>query len=669
MKTYVNYNDGRWKKYKIDFEKIAAAAGPKNPNAEVSIILTNDAEIHALNRQYRNIDKPTNVLSFELGDADLLGDIYISLDTVRAQAREMGISVADHTAHMVVHGVLHLQGYDHIDDADAEKMEKRETEILKKFGIKNPYATDTCTYSRCDACPGDVLFAWLRRMSPRPGSIAEAVLLAVCGAIAALGFAPFNMWYMTVLGIGTAYWMLGRAADKNGFIRGWLRAAPFGAAYAVAMFGWALHSIYVVPELADRFAIWTLPGVIGFAIAGAIIFGLPFACTMRAARSGAARPFVFAGFWTLVLWMREWVLTGFPWNPVANITLGAGVIANSMSLWGALGLTFIIVGLIAATVEILRDRKCAMCWIRWAAFVLLFVVGAVVGRQNIIASARGVDTDVNIIRIVQPAKDQSEKMNYSSRADRLRAAEQTVDELVAMASGPGNPDIIIFPETTYPFAIVDTEMPMAAQIGKNIVIGAMSYVDGRVYNSLAYADASGQIRHLYHKSHLVPFGEYAPLGGLLPSPSDLSRGSGAALISADVRGGKFTFAPAVCYEIIFSDSLLPRGASADAIINITNDTWFGRTPGVYQHLDMVRRYAIESGLPVVRANYSGISAFVAADGAVTSEIGVGVRGVLDGFVWGAHETPYRRIGRDLWMIIILGFACTGALFAGARRRD
>ena len=135
MHVYVNYNDKRWKKYDIDFMRIANAAGPSNKNAEVSITLVDDKTIHKLNKQYRGIDKPTNVLSFELGDDLLLGDIYISLDTVKREADAVGISVAEHTAHMVVHGMLHLQGYDHISDDEAEKMESKEVAIMKKIKI------------------------------------------------------------------------------------------------------------------------------------------------------------------------------------------------------------------------------------------------------------------------------------------------------------------------------------------------------------------------------------------------------------------------------------------------------------------------------------------------------------------------------------------------------
>ena len=118
---------------------------------------------------------------------------------------------------------------------------------------------------------------------------------------------------------------------------------------------------------------------------------------------------------------------------------------------------------------------------------------------------------------------------------------------------------------------------------------------------------------------------------------------------------------------IFSDSLVPDDAGGlFAIVNITNDNWFGNTPGVYQHLDMVRRYAIESGLPIVRANYSGISAFVGADGEVISSLPVGDKGVLDGIVFGAHITPYRIIGLNGWMIIILLVSTVGLMLWGKK---
>ena len=246
----------------------------------------------------------------------------------------------------------------------------------------------------------------------------------------------------------------------------------------------------------------------------------------------------------------------------------------------------------------------------------------------------------------------------SSREEARNIANQKIRDLFIWATEDKTlePDIIVFPETTYPYTMVDNSFPFSSILNTNVVIGANSYENGKFYNSMIVADKSGSVQHLYSKSHLVPFGEYGPFGGLVPTPANLSSGNGKELITINTNRGKFTFAPAICYEIIFSDSLIPNGTLPDAIINITNDTWFGTTPGVYQHLDMVRRYAIESGIPVVRANYSGISAFVAPDGNIISALPVGQNGSLDGFVWGTHHTPYRMFGRNLWMIFILMFS-------------
>ncbi|WP_203310353.1 rRNA maturation RNase YbeY [Sphingomonas beigongshangi] len=120
---------------------------------EISLRLTADDEVHALNRQYRGKDKPTNVLSFPMVQADLidtvsqnsddgellLGDIVLAHGVCVAEAAERGISVTDHATHLMVHGVLHLLGYDHIEDDEAEGMEEIERQALAALGIADPY--------------------------------------------------------------------------------------------------------------------------------------------------------------------------------------------------------------------------------------------------------------------------------------------------------------------------------------------------------------------------------------------------------------------------------------------------------------------------------------------------------------------------------------------------
>lgn len=113
--------------------------------AEVTVVLTDDAEQHELNKQWRGFDKSTNVLSFPQLEpftpvVGLVGDITLARETVEAEAAEMGITLEAHFTHLVVHGFLHLLGYDHIEEADAVKMESLETKILARLGIADPYA-------------------------------------------------------------------------------------------------------------------------------------------------------------------------------------------------------------------------------------------------------------------------------------------------------------------------------------------------------------------------------------------------------------------------------------------------------------------------------------------------------------------------------------------------
>ena len=657
MKIYINYDDERWRKYKIDFNKIAnAAALHVGKDAEVSIVLTNDAKIHQLNKTYRNIDKPTNVLSFELDDDILLGDIYISFDTVLRECKDENISFEDHAAHMIVHGVLHLQGYDHISDKDAKIMENKEINILKNIGIKNPYKAESNACSDLSCCPGNKIFLWLKRFKIKENSIWQYIIMALLGGIAALGFAPFHIWWATLIAVAAAYKLSINVTHNITTLKAFLRILPFSAAYALAMFWWVVNSIYVVPELTAQFAIWTIPALLGIALLGGVVFSIPFVVVMRVRTVPACRAFLFAATWGLILWFREWLLTGFPWNPIANILMPSQLLSNSMSLWGALGTSFVVLGLIASIIELVNLRKSKIGWVTFIIFLVLAFIGSTYGYVNVKKSKQITSTSP-IIRVVQPARSAVQKATHS-REEAIQNATENVRVLIDLASSAGAPDLIVFPETSYPFVVLKgDDMPLAEVLNNNVIIGATTYSDNNMYNSMIVSTSNGEIQKVYSKSHLVPFGEYRPFGDIIPTPGQLEKGFGPEIININIKDHSFKFAPAICYEIIFSDSLVPKGEHPDAVINITNDTWFGNTPGTYQHLDMVRRYAIESGLPIIRANYSGISAFISADGAVMSEIPVGLSGYMDGVIFGAHVTPYRSIGRDTWMIIILLFSC------------
>ena len=139
--------EARWRPL---VERVAAAIAVRPElivpdEAELSLLLTDDAHIRVLNRQWRDQDKPTNVLSFPSADEDddepgpLIGDVIVAYETTAREAAEEGKSFEDHFTHLLVHGLLHLFGYDHIEDDEAEEMEAFETEILAGLGVADPY--------------------------------------------------------------------------------------------------------------------------------------------------------------------------------------------------------------------------------------------------------------------------------------------------------------------------------------------------------------------------------------------------------------------------------------------------------------------------------------------------------------------------------------------------
>jgi len=156
-----NWPDGEWHALATRAAGSALAASPHaalaltGTTVEISLRLTSDCEVQSLNRQYRQQDKPTNVLSFPMVQPDLivslantddgevlLGDIVLALETCEREARERGVALEDHAAHLIVHGTLHLLGHDHMNDAEAEAMEAIEQAAMAALGLHDPYPVE-----------------------------------------------------------------------------------------------------------------------------------------------------------------------------------------------------------------------------------------------------------------------------------------------------------------------------------------------------------------------------------------------------------------------------------------------------------------------------------------------------------------------------------------------
>jgi apolipoprotein N-acyltransferase len=190
-----------------------------------------------------------------------------------------------------------------------------------------------------------------------------------------------------------------------------------------------------------------------------------------------------------------------------------------------------------------------------------------------------------------------------------------------------------------------------------------------VWNSLAVIDRAGTLVGTYDKFHLVPFGEYVPLRGVLPidkiTPGnvDFSAGPGPQTL---VLPGLPAVGPLICYEVIFPAAVVDAAHRPAWLLNLTNDAWYGRSSGPYQHFAIARTRAVEEGLPLVRSANNGISGVVDPYGRVTAQLGLDAVGVLDAALPKPIEpTLYARFG-DLLYAAMLGAALLAVI--ALRRR-
>lgn len=599
IKVLIKTNDNRWNDYRFDFEKIIMAALGKRA-AEVSVLLTDDAEIRKLNKEYRKIDRPTNVLSFETQDKKMLGDIVLSFDTIMKEAGRKEFK--NHATHLLVHGALHLDGYDHLKEQDAIKMESKEIEILSDLKIKNPYKPEK---------------KWLR-----------ALLLVANGAGATIGFAFPEFWFSSLVFLGMAYRMSER---RDGFGAGYKDGFWFGAGYAMGGLSWMIESFFVDAAAAAIYG-WMAPfAFLLLAAVGGIIFGLPFALAAGTRDETWRRPVYFAAATAFVLWLRSWAFGGFPWNPLAGMLLFDTYAANIVGAIGVILSSFLVAG-ITASIFTRARKKYKPILILSSLFIAACAIG--MARQNAFENTQ---PNGKTIRIVQPAIPQAFKSNPEMARENFKI-------IMDLSNQPGTFDAIVWPESSFPFIVagdIDFKLPAP------LIFGGIRN-EGDIYFNSLFVAAKGKITASYDKRHLVPFGEYSPFGKLVSVPGDFGFGD---IGQGAIETNGIKFSPSICYEIIFPD---PAGANyADMIINITNDGWFGIGTGPHQHLMMARLRALESGLPVIRANYSGISAVINPVGVVERSLALGHRGVIDAAVPGKIPAGFFAKMPGISIILIL----------------
>ena len=449
------------------------------------------------------------------------------------------------------------------------------------------------------------------------------------GLIAALGLAPFDIWIATPLALA----VLIRHVARSGKVFWPLLAAGFGW-FALSM-SWIVEPFLVEPDIYGWMAPFALVMMAG---GGALFWAIPATFATRLTPLGPRRAIAIAASLVLSDWLRGWIFTGLPWALIGHAWIDTPV-AQAAAWTGAIGLSAITLGL-AVLPSLIRPLPAA-------AVALTLAGGLWAAGQARLAQPLPADTPT-ILRIVQPNAEQHLKWDPEWAAIFFQ-------RLLDLSAQPGQRDLVIWPETAVNFLLEDAGpvLPAMAQAaGAPLVMGIQRRDGSRFYNSLATLNPDTTIGALYDKFHLVPFGEYVPWGDALSQiginafaaqqGNGYSSGSGPSIMSVPDLP---SFQPLICYEAIFSHHLQGLDGRPAWLLQATNDAWFGQFSGPYQHLAQARLRTIESGLPLVRAANTGISAVIDPHGQVRQSLGLGVEGKIDAALPAAlQETAWMTWG-------------------------
>lgn len=506
----------------------------------------------------------------------------------------------------------------------------------------------------------------------------------VAGALSALTMAPFFLWGVLFITLPVLVWLIDgslkahthphpfstpRRAIRAGIIGWW-----FGAGYFLAGLFWIGEPFLVE---AERFA-WLMPFAILLMPAGLALFHAAAAAGAALVwRPGLGRVLALALALSAAEWLRGHILTGFPWNVLGYALTAPLPLMQTAGIFGIYGLTLLAVLIFAVPLVALAgvENRPNSLRARIGAVLIALLSLPLAWAYGMVrlAEAPPAHVDGVRLRLVQPSVPQRDKWRPERQRDIFfdhialsqRGTDGNFDGLAGITH-------VIWPEAAMPFLPLST--PEALQAigdmlpdGTHLIAGALradgdpSPVTGRrqAFNSLIALGPDGQPMAIYDKIHLVPFGEYLPLQPLLEriGLEKLVGWRGGFSVGQNPRPllkipGLPQIGALICYEAIFPATIVQGTERPQALINLTNDGWFGVTTGPHQHFHQARVRAVEEGLPLIRVANNGITAIFDSYGRVLARLELNVRGVIDTPLPGSRAAPvYARFGDILFAVL------------------
>lgn len=476
----------------------------------------------------------------------------------------------------------------------------------------------------------------------------RVVAAAAAGACLALAFAPWGLWPLAIISPAVLIALWDGAAPREAAALGfWFNAGTFAAGTY-----WLYISIHIFGAAPVWIAFLLMLGLV--AIMGFYHAALGYAIARWLPASGAWR--WLAGIpaaWLLVEWLRGWFLSGFSWLSLGYSQTDTWL-ARLAPVGGVYGVSAAVLLSAGALVMLLRVRAPRARVLALAALAAPWLASLTLDRDWTRVAGPPVG-----VAVLQGAIPQDIKWLEANREATLALYAKLTREAL------GEP-LIVMPESALP-DLANNLVPFIGRLyseasarGSALVLGLVrASDDGQHYfNSVAALDATGV--SWYDKHHLVPFAEFFPVPAfvrrwlrLMSLPySDFTRG---AAVQPPLRAAGLSLAAGVCYEDAYGSTVARTLPGADVLVNVTNDAWFGHSTARYQHFQIARMRAIESGRFLIRAANDGISAVIGPRGEVVARAPEFAPAVLRATVTPRTGLPpYARVGN--WAVVTLAAA-------------
>jgi len=461
-----------------------------------------------------------------------------------------------------------------------------------------------------------------------------AVLLA--GALAVTAFAPYGWYPAAILSLSLLFNQWLKDSPRQAMLHGGL----FGLGFFGTGVSWVFVSVHTyghVPMAASILVTLVFVSVLSLypALLGYLLRRISIS-------SDGILPLpVFAAGWILAEWLRGWLFTGFPWLSIGSSQVDS-LLAAYAPVAGVYGVGLAVALSAALLVAVLTDRQRLAA----ACFLLAIWAGAWVVERPEWTSP---EDEYLQVALVQGNIAQEDKWLPEN-------VEKTLARYTELSFSREDIDLVVWPETAIPAFYHQVKDGFIPALESRLQEHDMSMLTGipvldktewKYYNTVV---SFGGERTFYQKRHLVPFGEYLPLRGIIGTSLDALAVPNADFTPGDdvqklIEVAGYPVGTSICFEVVFSDEIASVLPQAALLVNVSNDAWFGNSLAPHQHLEMARMRAMETGRPMLRATNTGISAIIDYDGRIVARSAQFETAVVTGVIAPRQgATPYVRLG-------------------------